>query len=413
MTIHSKPASLNSTMQSQNNMAEDNQLAVREISFENMEKLAVSAAASGMFGITKKEQALCLFAICQAEGMHPIMALRRYHLIDGKPSMRADAMQGEFMAKGGGIIWHVRTDDAVAATLFADKTKIDDAARTRAVQRFDLLWQLESAEDNEVSELMVKISKLSREGEETILRTYEDAEQKGLTWSWKKKDNSAQYEKVDKTNWKQSPRQMLTARVITEGVRLIAPGLIAGIYTPDEVEDIIHAETRDKEEFVQSVLTRGPHKEDRESIQRMIDQYIEDAKTSTGARKSELLGLAAELRVKLQDMDLESDEIPGLEKPAQAREIAAETLPPAAEGELPFSDPRKEIPWQDYVLQHVKQKSLRGKKLGEFTKGEIKVIYEKTAHATKSDDDNIRIEAIYIEKAYQSHYPETENETRD
>jgi len=382
-------------------MAEENQqLAVREISFENMEKLAVSAAASGMFGITKKEQALCLFAICQAEGMHPIQALRRYHLIDGKPAMRADAMQGEFMAKGGGIIWHVRTDDAVAATLFADKTKVDDAARNRAIKRFDLLWRLESAEDTEVSEIMTAIANLSREGEETILRTYEDAEDKGLTWSWKKKEGETGFEKKDKVNWKQSPRQMLTARVITEGVRLIAPGLIAGIYTPDEVEDIVHAERVEREEFVRTALEE-PDPRDKEAIQRMIDQYVADAKTATGHEKSRLLGLASELRVKLSDLELEADEIPGIKS---AKEIASE-LPHAAEPELQLhGEPNPVlVPLPKYKLQHVKQKSLLGKALGDFSKSEIKVIYEKTKHALTSEDERIRSEAQYIKAAYDAH----------
>ena len=398
-------------------MAEENQqLAVREVSFENMEKLAVSAAASGMFGITKKEQALCLFAICQAEGRHPIDALRRYHLIEGKPSMRADAMQGEFMAKGGRIIWHVRTDDMVAATLAMVPRNLTpekfvewgDKFRERAVKRFEALWRLD-AEDNDTErgKTMIELSKLSMEGEETIIRTYADAEEKGLTWSYKKNERTNEYEKKDKVNWKQSPRQMLTARVITEGVRLIAPGLIAGIYTPDEVEDIVHAERIEREEFVRTALEQ-PDPRDREAIQRMIDQYLADAKDATGHEKSRLLGLASELRVKLAEMD---DEIPGIEKPAQAKEVSA-TLPHAAEPELRLNgepDPVP-VPWQKYKLQHVKQKSLLGKALGDFSKSEIKVVYEKTKNALTSEDDRIRAEAQYIKEAYDALNPEEKNE---
>jgi hypothetical protein len=37
--------------------------------------------------------------------------------------------------------------------------------------------------------------------------------------------------------WKAYPRQMLRARVISEGVRTVYPGVAIGIYTPEEVQD--------------------------------------------------------------------------------------------------------------------------------------------------------------------------------
>ena len=40
-----------------------------------------------------------------------------------------------------------------------------------------------------------------------------------------------------KDMWKKYPRQMLRARVISEGVRAICPGVTAGFYTPEEVAD--------------------------------------------------------------------------------------------------------------------------------------------------------------------------------
>jgi hypothetical protein len=111
-------------------------------SWESMERMAKNVADSKMFGITNPAQAMCLFAICQAEGMNPITALRRYHLIEGRPSMRADAMMAEFIKAGGGVLWHVRSDEMVAATWFSDAKKIDDQARERGAKRFALLLSL-------------------------------------------------------------------------------------------------------------------------------------------------------------------------------------------------------------------------------------------------------------------------------
>jgi hypothetical protein len=38
-----------------------------------------------------------------------------------------------------------------------------------------------------------------------------------------------------KSNWNQYPRQMLSARVVSEGVRAVFPGVLGGFYTPEEV----------------------------------------------------------------------------------------------------------------------------------------------------------------------------------
>jgi hypothetical protein len=209
--------------------------AIQVSSLDDIDRMATTIAASGMFGIQKKEQAATLMMICIAEGRHPISALRRYHIIENKPSMRADAMQGDFQASGAGIIWHARTDAMVAATFFAKAEDIDDKAQKRAAERFKLMWKLSFAkpEDKEYSGLVDKIADLSQHGEETIIRTYADAEAKGLT--------AGKYGVKD--NWRTSPRQMLTARTITEGVRLIAPGIIAGIAEENEARDLAEQTT--------------------------------------------------------------------------------------------------------------------------------------------------------------------------
>lgn len=260
-------------------------------SLDDMDRVSKSIAASGMFGITKPEQALTLMLICQAEGLNPVAALRRYHLIENKPAMRADAMAGEFEAKGAAFIWHVRSDMMVACTAFINRKVIDDAARARANARFELLWKLDNETDaGKQSELMVEISKLSREGEETLIRTFADACQKGIAIG---KDGT-----TVKANWATSPRQMLTARVVTELVRLLNPGLIAGIYSEDETMDIIQ-----QEKLAQAKMLAAPSKSDVTSILEIIAGY--DAELSTDipdSRRKTLLGLRSDLVCKLGDI---------------------------------------------------------------------------------------------------------------
>lgn len=185
----------------------------------DMGTMAQAIAKSGMFGVKDDAQAMSLMLLCQAEGLHPVLALRRYHIIEGKPSMRADALQGEF-EQVGAILWHERTETECSATFFRDKRQVTNEAVKRAKVRYVAMKAGQS------------VAALSEMGELTIIRTIEDAIEKKVAMSWK--DQKWQI----KHNWKQSPRQMLHARCLSEGVRAIAPGLIAGIYTEDEILDL-------------------------------------------------------------------------------------------------------------------------------------------------------------------------------
>lgn len=55
-------------------------------------RIAEYIAESGLFGCKTKEQAFALMLLADAEGLHPAAAARDYHIIDGKPSLKADAM---------------------------------------------------------------------------------------------------------------------------------------------------------------------------------------------------------------------------------------------------------------------------------------------------------------------------------
>lgn len=107
------------------------------VSLQEMETMARAIAKSGMFGVRDEAQALSLMLLCQAEGLHPVLALRRYHIIEGKPSMRADALQGEF-EQAGAILWHERTETECSATFFRDKRQVNDASFQRAKLRYSL-----------------------------------------------------------------------------------------------------------------------------------------------------------------------------------------------------------------------------------------------------------------------------------
>lgn len=249
---------------------------------EDMKNLAEHAAKSGMFGLTNSSQAFCLFAICAAEGLNPVTALKRYHIIEGKPSMRSDAMLAEFIAKGGGVLWHIRSDSSVAATFFADAKRMDDKAIERAKKRYLALvtGDFKGASDQ------------AHPGEDTILRTLADADTKGLSMCWKK-GKDEKFTRERKTNWAQSPRQMLTARVITEGIRLIAPGIVAGVASPEDIEDSHEALPESAE---------APPSRDLAAMQAVLEQHEENALAATTiADQKRFQGLAADMRILIQE----------------------------------------------------------------------------------------------------------------
>ena len=160
------------------------------IPVNDIQTMAVAVVKSGLFGMKTVEQATALMLIAQAEGYHPALAARDYHIIQGRPTLKAETMMARFQQQGGKVEWKTLTDKEVTAT-FSHPSG----------------------------------------GSATITWTFEQAKQAGLT---------------GKDNWKNYPRAMLRARVVSEGIRTVFPGVVLGVYTPEEVQDIPNPpQTRD------------------------------------------------------------------------------------------------------------------------------------------------------------------------
>lgn len=139
------------------------------------------AISPKLFSLNSDAEVFTLMMLGQADGIHPITALRRYHIIDGKPSMKADAMLACFLEAGGRVNWKTRNDECVEAEFCNKDTCIP------------VKWNMERARKAGIA---------------------------------------------GRKNWASYPCQMLTARVISEGVRLVMPQIVTGIYTPEEVMDM-------------------------------------------------------------------------------------------------------------------------------------------------------------------------------
>lgn len=150
---------------------------------EVIEKAGQYIAKSGLFGVKTPEQAIALMLVAQAEGRSPFEAARDYHIIQGRPSLKSDAMLARFQQAGGKVRWLESTDTKCSAEFSHPQG-----------------------------------------GSLTVSWTIERAKQAGLT---------------GKDNWRQYPAQMLRARCISEGVRAVYPGACSGMYTPEEVQDMV------------------------------------------------------------------------------------------------------------------------------------------------------------------------------
>lgn len=153
----------------------------QSFSFSDMQAMAKAVANSGLFGIRTADAALTLMMLSQSEGLHPVMAVRQFHIIEGKPSLRADAMQARFQQAGGRIAWKTRTDSVCEAVF-----------------------------------------------------THPDSPEP-LTVRWDS-ERAKRAQLVGKTTWQKHPQQMLAARVISEGIRAVLPSCVFGFYTPEEVQ---------------------------------------------------------------------------------------------------------------------------------------------------------------------------------
>lgn len=148
--------------------------------------LGSSIFKSGIFGLDKPEQGEILAMQCLVERKSPLELARTYHFINGQLAIKSDALLAKFNQAGGSVNWITRTDELVEAEFTKGTTKA-----------------------------FIKAAMAEYVGNGTAT----------------KPDG-----KTLKDNWKRWPRRMLTARAISEGVRLIAPECCFGTYTVEEMD---------------------------------------------------------------------------------------------------------------------------------------------------------------------------------
>jgi hypothetical protein len=168
------------------------------VPFQQMERMALAVTNSKLFGCKTKDEALALMLLAQAENVHPMTAVRDFHLIQGRPAMKAEAMLGRFQQAGGKIQWHVLSDTKAEAS-FSHPTACPEPVR--------IDW------------------------------TIERAQKAGL---------------AGRDIWKNYARAMLRSRCISEGVRSTLPAVLNGAYSPEEAMHIETVEPMSQAEVIES-----------------------------------------------------------------------------------------------------------------------------------------------------------------
>lgn len=187
------------------------QVSSVEYGINTLEIMGKYIAQSGLFGIKSADQAIALMLIAQAEGYHPAMAARDYDIIQGRPALKAKAKLARFQKSGGIIRWIERTEAKASATF----------EHPASPQKITVTW------------------------------TMKEAAVAGLG---------------TKEMWKKYPRQMLSARVISEGVDASYPDAGGLLYVPEEVMDFEPSEdpvpvaalpSKQPDPFGEMVISKG------------------------------------------------------------------------------------------------------------------------------------------------------------
>jgi len=144
---------------------------------DQLTAIAQTMVKGNLLGCKSVEQAIGLMLIAQAEGKHPATVSKEYHIINGKPALSAEAMLARFQAAGGSINWTKKSDEECSAVFSHPQGG-----------SVEIAWDVARATK---------------------------AELKSPTW-------------------KKFAQQMLSARVISEGVRSCFPGCIEGFYVAEE-----------------------------------------------------------------------------------------------------------------------------------------------------------------------------------
>jgi len=200
-----------------------------------IEKMGNWMVRSGLFGMDREEQGKVMAMACLCERKNPIEIARQFHIVEGKLSKKYETMIAEFYQLGGKIDWVQRDGDACEAKFIHPEN-----------------------------------------GEFTLRITMEELTSSGVATTSKGEV---------KANYLRYPRQMLTARVVSEAMRIIAPGIVCGVYTPEEISDFDNHAPKPLLQEKPKAKNKAKAKEPKEVDAKVVDEEPEAKEDAPTTKK--------------------------------------------------------------------------------------------------------------------------------
>ena len=171
-----------------------------------VKSLGATIAESGIFKCRNHAQGEVLALECMVTRQPPLTLVKRNHFMFDQLVMRADAMVAEFQARGGKITNRVKSADKAAATL----TDVNG-------ESMDFLLTWEDAQNEPF--------------------VYDCKESQAVAAIKAGLEKRIQLKLKDKYATPRSRSQMLWARLVSDAIRTIDPGVNQGQYAPEEIDD--------------------------------------------------------------------------------------------------------------------------------------------------------------------------------
>jgi len=145
-----------------------------------IQEFGKAIALSGMFGCSRPEQGIVFAIQCMHERKPPLEMAKTYHVVGEKLVKRSDAMLADFRRAGG-------------------------------------KWRWKDLNSTDIAQAVVEWE----DAEYEVSYTIEQAQQAGLV--------------KEKSNWVKDPATMLRARCVSRTLRAIAPEIVQGVYTEEDL----------------------------------------------------------------------------------------------------------------------------------------------------------------------------------
>ena len=176
---------------------------------QELQFLGTVLAQSQLFGHSNPAEGLAIVAMCHQKRISWMDFMENFHMIKGRVSKKTDAILADFHMIGGTHLPISRTEEVAEAKFTLGKASYTSKLTWEECKSEPFIYQGK---------------------EDDVINLLEAGNMDALKIKAKYRTPRAR-------------KQMLWARVVSDGVRVLAPECCRGIYTPEEVGDFVEPDT--------------------------------------------------------------------------------------------------------------------------------------------------------------------------